>query len=588
MDNVLAIQTASQRLTIDPAIQSWTLYDIPAKQRLLFGGALHFDNPIFHGIAPANTELVQANQRDDRTIVLSFRRDGLAEHDVIFHADADADAIDVTGHCIVESPCQLNRLELFPVETSLNLYDVVNFRNRHLTPRTWPELLLGGEGCSTDTYSTDWQFAPHPTVLLIRKAMRALCVGSMDLAPTYGMYFKARDYRLQHWYLDYGAAPHGLPLQRGQRLQFPRLRLFLRTAADPHDLYRQWGRMLISAAKIADPARKRRDSWWLEPLYCTWMDQNFSVSALPPAELAEQTTLAISSASSVLNEKFVRDAVQVIRRERLSIRTILLDAGWQMATGQWQPHPDRFPQFRTLIDELHQQGFKVVVWWNWAELESTADAVPAHLIAGGKLNRHGQRMRDYSLPATQEEYLKPLLRKLFSPEADCYDLDGVKTDFLADKVHPDMPPADPGWRGEENYFLRVTQLFYQTMKHYKPDAMHLGCAGNYWLAEYIDLNRTYDVHSSDWREHENRARMLLATTPGCPASYDFHNFIENHENWLASAQKLGAAVEIGNVLYVCDDLFAKPRHADAAYYQTLRAALKPRPETLREIQAPVS
>lgn len=577
MKSTLSIETACQRLTIDRQNARWELRDLETGQRLLVGDSLCFCAPVLDGIAAEGMQLAGARQSDPQRIELTYRHPGLIEHVVVLEADRDADAIDVTGYCRVEGPCQLNRLDIFPRHTYLNLYEIVNFRNRHHTPQTWPELLLGGAGSITDTYSTDWQFAPHPTALLLRKGDRGLFVGCMDPAPTYGMYLAVQDHRVEHLRLDYGTAPHGLPLGGRQRVEFPRLRWFVRGAKDPYEMYAAFGRMLVNAGRIADPARKERHAWWRAPLYCTWMDQCFGVKFTPPPELKDQiagaTGVANQPVHRILDESFVRRAAALIQRERLGLGVILLDAGWATLTGQWEPHPERFPRFRALIDELHGQGFRVVVWWNWAEIDAPVGVPAQHLIGGGKLNRHGRRMRDYSLPATQEEYLKPLFRKLFSAAPDCYDLDGVKTDFLADKVHADMPPGDPAWRGEENYFVQVTRLFYQEMKRHKPDAMHLGCAGNYRLAEYIDLNRTYDVCSSDWREHENRARMLLATTPGCPVSYDFHNFTENLEKWLASAKQLGAAVEIGNVMYVRDDALAEARLADERYYQTLRQGL---------------
>jgi len=242
--------------------------------------------------------------------------------------------------------------------------------------------------------------------------------------------------------------------------------------------------------------------------------------------------------------------------------------------ADWRPHPDRLPNLRGLVDELHGLGFKVMVWWNWAEIAPHADVDPRYLAGEGKwTNKHGARWRDYSDPRVREEYLKPLFRTLLSSEPGCYDLDGVKTDFLADKVHPETPLADPSWRGEETYFRKVTECFYAEMRRHKADALHLGCAGNYWLAEFNDLNRTYDVHSSNWMEHEERGRMLACTSPGTPVSYDMMTCTENTERWFESARRTGAAVEIGNVLMVRDDVFSAARPADAAYYALLRAGL---------------
>ena len=182
-------------------------------------------------------------------------------------------------------------------------------------------------------------------------------------------------------------------------------------------------------------------------------------------------------------------------------------------------------------------------------------------------------MRDYSLRSTREEYLKPLFRKLFSSDQDCYDLDGVKTDFQADKVHFDMPADDPSWRGEERYFRKVYELFYPEMKKHKPDAAHIGCCGDFVLSEFIDINRTYDVFTSNVAEHENRARMLYATNPGNAVAYDFHCTVERLEDYFESARKTGSSVQVGNVLFRRDDWISNPRPCDDEYYRILREHL---------------
>jgi hypothetical protein len=123
-------------------------------------------------------------------------------------------------------------------------------------------------------------------------------------------------------------------------------------------------------------------------------------------------------------------------------------------------------------------------------------------------------------------------------------------------------------------FLKVYELFYREMKKHKPDAVHIGGAGNYWLTEYIDINRTYDVFTSNYMEHENRAKMLYATNPGCPVAYDFHNFTENLEEYLQSAQKTGCSVQIGNLLKVKKDEFSKIERPTQEYYDLLRSISK--------------
>ncbi len=567
-----ALQTPSQALRFDPDSQALTLVDNATGQRLLFTPGTACCRPVLEGVA---IELVLVGVECDGTeAILRYGGEGVADFVLRISASGTDDCLDFSCEFTALAATQLNRLELLPAGTAITAYDVVNFRNRHLTPATWPELLLGGEGCRTDTYSGDWQFAPHPSLLIFRKLESSLFAGAFDLPEsTFGMYLSVRDYRVDTWHLDYGEEPWGKPLAAGKRFVSPRLRLFVRQGLSVYEMLDVFRDMLIHGGQIPDPADKQRHSWWREPLYCTWMDQGQASQRLAPAEPQDQTAAtAPPPPVRVMTEELVREAVAIIKRERLPFRTIILDEGWEVARGQWEPDPVRFPDLRRLVDDLHADGLKVLVWWNWAEIAAEAEVDPAHLVECGVPSKHGQRLRDYSLPATQEEYLRPLFHRLLAPDPGCYDLDGVKTDFLADKVHADMLVHDPSWRGEENYFRRVTELFYTEMKRQKPDAMHLGCAGHFWLAPWQDLNRTYDVHNSDYRAHEERARMLQHTCPGCPVSYDLP-WLENLEHWFASARAVGASVEIGNLLWVQDDSFSSPRPADAAYWELLRKCL---------------
>src|SRR6202012_1852584 len=102
------------------------------------------------------------------------------------------DAFDISCAFRTRGATQLNRIEFFPRDTVLDVYDVFNYRNRHHTPAAWPELLIQSDaGFKTDTYSADWQFAPHPTLLLFRKLKFQLCVAAFDLPRAYGMYIEA-------------------------------------------------------------------------------------------------------------------------------------------------------------------------------------------------------------------------------------------------------------------------------------------------------------------------------------------------------------------------------------------------------------
>lgn len=511
-------------------------------------------------------------QKSPGEVDIHFTSPRLESFVLRIEALAGEDAMDISCVFRVREAGQINRLDFVPEGSALAFYNLVNYRNHHFTTTTWPELLIEAkDSCKTDTYSADWQFAPHPSLFVFRKHELQFLFGAFDMPRAFGMHIDVGESKVRHWYLDLGDEPDGQRIAAGDEFISARFRLFARRSKTLEEMLDIYGRMLMAAGQIPDPAKKVRYTWWREPLYCTFIDQVLLSRTKVPVDLKEQSTFQ-SKVHDYVNESVVRAAVEVIEREKLPFRTILLDSGWQTAAGQWEPHPRRLPHFRALVDDLHAKGFKVVVWWNWAQIEEDAVVNPEELAGGGKLNRHGCRVRDYSLPVTQD-YLRKLFYRLFSSDPGCYDLDGVKTDFLADKVHADIPVSDPAWRGEENYFLQVTRLFYNELKRHKPDGIHIGCAGHFWLAEYIDINRTYDCCGSNCLQHASRGRMLEHTTPGCPVSYDFHNFIENLSLQLAVAHENAASVQIGNILLVQDNPLSEVTQPSPDYFALLRANL---------------
>ncbi|WP_308635454.1 TIM-barrel domain-containing protein [Paenibacillus silvisoli] len=563
------LRSGALQVELEEQSHSITIRDASRGDRLLIAPHLQLFSPVLEGKQPPME--LQSVSCTEQAMVLRFAGDGVRSFELAI--EAREGHLELYSRFVPVRRTELNRLLLFPLGTGINMYDLVNFRNRHHTPQTWPELNCG-EGFATSTYSNDWQFAPHPTMVILRKNERSLFFGAKDMPTSYGMYIEAKDFVTADWSLNYGPLGAGQLLEAGQPFESPRFCLFLEERKPVHEVIGAYTSLLVREGHIPDPSLKKREAWHTENVYCTWHDQGYKSEVFIPTQLQEQTVSGtLDTAASFMDERLVREALDVIEREKLPFRTILLDTGWQTVTGDWRPHPERFPDFRKLVDEIHSRGMKAVVWWNWAELYDQVVVEERFLMDGGKRNKHGSRLRDYSNPQVRAEYLEPLFYKLFSSDPGSYDLDGVKTDFLADKVHADIRLAEPAWRGEENYFYRVFESFYTLMKRYKPDACHIGCSGHPYLSAFIDINRTYDIFSSNVLEHKGRGEMLRSTTPGCPVAFDFHCYAEHLPDYFNLAAEHGFSVQIGNILGMKRDFFSDWEPADTAYYDMLRDGL---------------
>lgn len=525
--------------------------------------------PRFEGIV-LKPQMKEIKKTEDGAVLRYIIQDGAPVSEYFVYTAEKGKYIQIHCEFRMQEEAVLNAVGLFPQGTKMPLYKLVNFRNRHCTELTWEDLPMG-EAFSATTYSTDWQFAPHPSMLLFSKMDFHFFMGALSLPRTFGLYIDVDGYLAHRLEESYGEGEDGLRLCAGEAFSSTKYAFFVDYKKDPHDVVKRYTDLLVRDGYIPDPAQRRRYAWHRDNLYCTWIDQGYLTDTVIPSRLHEQIQIT-ANAANALSTDMVMKTVEIIEREQLPFKTILIDMGWSKR-GEWIADPERFPDFRGLIDELHRRGYKAVVWWNWAEIANDAEIDPRFLVEGGKLNKHGQRVFDFSHPVTQEEYLKPLFRRMFSSEEGCYDVDGVKTDFLSDKVHPELKIYDPDWRGEERYFYKVFELFTKEMKKYKEDALHIGCAGHPYLAEFIDINRTYDVWSTNVLEHVNRGKMLKACSPGTPVAYDFHHFTENLELYFKMAYENDCSVQIGNVMGIKENPVSSWSKADSGYYEILRLNL---------------
>jgi hypothetical protein len=210
-------------------------------------------------------------------------------------------------------------------------------------------------------------------------------------------------------------------------------------------------------------------------------------------------------------------------------------------------------------------GMKVILWLAPFDIFPDAEmcAKTDWLCGGGVAGRHGMPLPDFSSPRVQREYVEPLARSLFSSEAGSLDADGLKLDFMADKVHPVFPVQDAQWRGEERFSLGWQSLMYGLLKRWKPDGQMLGGTAHPHFIGCQDVVRTYDVPVSQ-SQHADRAEMIRHFNPGNLVALDLcetRSFADVEEHF-AIANRCNLLYECGRVASVSDHHFcSSPEYA---------------------------
>ena len=120
---------------------------------------------------------------------------------------------------------------------------------------------------------------------------------------------------------------------------------------------------------------------------------------------------------------------------KLGMKTVIIDDGWQTSDnggnytccGDWELAEDKIPDMRTLSDEIHKLGMKVMIWYTVPFL--------------GKYSKCCEDWVEYCLDANKRYHdtftfdprypeVRDYLVNIYAKAVKEWDLDGVKLDFI--------------------------------------------------------------------------------------------------------------------------------------------------------------
>ncbi|MGO9124495.1 MAG: glycoside hydrolase family 36 protein [Terriglobales bacterium] len=196
--------------------------------------------------------------------------------------------------------------------------------------------------------------------------------------------------------------------------------------------------------------------------------------------------------------------------KKLGFSWVTLDDGWQNNYGDWAVDPRKFPNgdadMKTLVDRIHQEGFRAQLWWSPLSAVPNSNLLKDH-PQWALLNKDGSRRKisfwnsDYLCPADRSvvEYHKALVRKILGE----WGFDGLKLDGQhMNGVPACYNPAHHHQRPEDSVealpdFFRE---LYETARSVKPDALvefcPCGTAYSFFTMPHFNMSVASDPESS--------------------------------------------------------------------------------------------
>ncbi len=235
--------------------------------------------------------------------------------------------------------------------------------------------------------------------------------------------------------------------------------------------------------------------------------------------------------------------------KELGIKWAVLDDGFQIAEGDWDAHPDKFPkgniEIKNLVDKIHDYGLKAKIWWTplAADPHSTIlkEYPEMRVFKDDESPQFITWWDAYYLSPTKQETIKHTKNTidLFMNE---WGFDGLKMDGQhMNAVGPDhsLDSPEEAVEGIPDFF----QMIYDKARSIKPNAVVENCPCGTCMSYYNMASMNQAVSSdplSSW-QIRHKGKTYKALVPNT-AYYGDHVELSDNASDFASSFGIGAVL----------------------------------------------
>ncbi len=259
--------------------------------------------------------------------------------------------------------------------------------------------------------------------------------------------------------------------------------------------------------------------WWRGPIVCGWNEQG----------VLSKTDYKGTSQKNLATQEVYTRIADMIRDYDIPATMLIIDDKWQKGYGNAVPDPEKWPDMRGFVDEMHSRGLRVILWFRmWGGEGLPEDEV----MGGGGMLYNNRRVKldypPYSDPTNPKyaAHLREMVHYLLSPDEGCMNADGFKLDYTLVQPYGETAESFGGQYGAESTKM-LYDIIYSAAKEAKPDALINGSPCHPYFDEVCDMARVHDYGWEFRNETEamrERASLFSAVMDGVLIDTDSANF----------------------------------------------------------------